>query len=38
MISTFEFEPPPSGDWLISVGLQFGDRGDAVYAWHAVVP
>jgi len=38
MISTFEFEPPPSGDWLLSVSLQFGDRGDAVYSWHALVP
>ncbi len=38
MISTFEFEQPPSGDWLLSVSLQFGDRGDAVYSWHALVP
>ncbi len=38
MISTFGFDPPPSGDWLLNVSLQFGDRGDAVYSWHALVP
>jgi hypothetical protein len=37
-MSRFTFDAPPSGDWVLRVGLQFADRGDAVYYWHVVVP
>jgi hypothetical protein len=36
-VSSFEFDPPPSGDWMLGVSLQMGDRGDAAYSWHVVV-
>ena len=38
------FAAPPSGDWVIVIGLHFANRslpvqgGDASYAWHVVVP
>jgi hypothetical protein len=37
-ITTFDFESPPSGDWVLRVFLQFGDRGDSTTTWHVVVP
>ncbi len=36
--STFTFEGPPSGDWVVSVALQFAGRGDGIYYWHFAVP
>jgi hypothetical protein len=37
-LTTFTFEGPPTGDWVIEVRLQFaGGLGDTRYYWHAVV-
>jgi len=37
-LSTFTFESPPAGDWVLEVRLQFaGGLGDARYYWRAVV-
>ncbi len=38
LMSSFDFEGPPSGSWVVSVSLQFADRGDAIYFWHFDVP
>lgn len=35
-LTTFTFEGPPAGDWVIQVRLQFaGGLGDTRYYWHA---
>jgi hypothetical protein len=37
-LTTFNFEAPPAGDWVLGVNLQFAaGLGDAVYFWHVVV-
>ena len=33
-LTTASFEPPPDGDWVLTVQVFFSD-GDAMYAWHA---
>jgi len=36
--TTFTFQPPPAGDWVLTVHLSFpGVLGGTVYYWHAVV-
>lgn len=33
------FDPPPSGDWVVSVYLVYADGdGDGAYYWHVTVP
>jgi hypothetical protein len=37
-LSTFTFDAPPAGDWVLAVRVQFhGGLGDTRYYWHAVV-
>ncbi len=38
LMSSFDFEGPPHGSWIVSVSLQFADRGDAIFFWHFDVP
>lgn len=38
LLSTFTFDVPPAGDWVLAVHLQFPDGlGGTVYYWHATV-
>jgi hypothetical protein len=37
-LTTFSFDAPPAGNWVLAVHLQFPDElGGTVYYWHAVV-
>jgi hypothetical protein len=39
LFSEVSFDAPPSGEWVLSVGLVFSDEdGDAAYYWYLVVP
>lgn len=32
------FDSPPSGDWVVTLSVNYHGGGDALYFWHVVVP